>query len=69
MLPAPSPSRQYASARHDGRRLYAAHDKEKAPVAGRPRYQLSHKRPHIFHRIALLWSNRAGVWQNVVDLA
>jgi hypothetical protein len=59
-----------ASARHDGRRLHVAHDdKEKTPVAGRPRYLLSHKPPYTFHRIALLWSNRAGVWQNVVDLA
>jgi hypothetical protein len=27
------------------------------------------ERPYIFHRIALFWSNRAGVWQNVIDLA
>ena len=29
-----------------------------------------HKRPHTFHRTALLWSNRSEVWgRNVVDLA
>jgi hypothetical protein len=42
----------------------------------RPRYQFSvsrvpkgcrHKRPYIFHRIALLWSNRTGGLK-VVDL-
>jgi hypothetical protein len=69
--PAPSPSRQYARLRDmmvDACMLTTT-TRKRAPVAGRPRYLLSHKPPYTFHRIALLWSNRAGVWQNVVDLA
>jgi len=39
----------------------------KSPATSSPQAEFlkgcRHKRPYTFHRIALLWSNRAGVWQ------